>query len=267
MAWSILTYFIIIICSLGFLSSSTSGGRALAALTEGFCSDCETFANAIGVCGGTFLPENIEINGEYALQEPYAKCICQNAIQKVLWNCAQCERLAGHQSTAPSPQIYKTQCIHWGMTPDAWKAPYTGPIAPGTQADLSGGDGPNPTTPSTSTAPSHPIKSSNPTISSLQIVSSLPTSSKPNPKPKGAATTVGDGRSGPSSPTDSMLPSPSSDNSVNLSGRKESGSGLNMLAIEIAVGIVGLAVIAGVIVVLLLKIRRRRQEDFFGSHM
>ncbi|KAG0204993.1 hypothetical protein BGX28_003243 [Mortierella sp. GBA30] len=246
MAWSVVTCFIVLISSLSFLSPSTSGGRALAALTPGFCGDCQTFVSVIGECGGTFGPADIEINGEYAIQQPYSKCICKDVIQKLLWNCAKCELLAGHQSKAPPPQKYRMQCITWGMTPAEWLAPYTGPVAPGTQADLGGG--PNPP------APSNPATSS-------------------NPKPTGGTATTDNGGSKPSSSSDPNSPSASSDNSVSPEDKtgSGSGSGLNTTAIGISVGIIGVAAIAGVAAVVMMKTRRRRRRASFDttalSHM
>ncbi|KAF9915673.1 hypothetical protein BGZ65_000650, partial [Modicella reniformis] len=152
LAWS-LAYSLVVLNSFMFmLSPSTAGGVAHAALKPGFCGDCQTFSNAIGVCGGTFGPPEIEVAGEYVLQQVYANCICTEVMQKVLWTCARCESLAGKPSKAPPPQKYQTQCMSWGINIDQWKAPYTGVVAPDTQTDLNGGNtdpnpNPNPTQP------------------------------------------------------------------------------------------------------------------------
>ncbi|KAF9113336.1 hypothetical protein BGX27_001786 [Mortierella sp. AM989] len=228
--WSIICFLVVLNSFLSILSPSTAGGRALAALDPGFCGDCQTFSNAIGVCGGTFTNKDIEINGEYVLQQPYSKCICSDVMQKALWTCAKCELLAGFQSKAPPPQKYQTQCIAWGMTIQEWRAPYTGTIAPGTQTDMTGGGGTNPPPPPNSSG----APTGNPTG---------PTSAAPTGKPSG---------------TDSSTSPSSSGDSGSGDGSTESGSGPNTPAIAISVSIIGVALIAGSLAVVMMKRRRRR---------
>ncbi|KAG0351802.1 hypothetical protein BGZ54_003098 [Gamsiella multidivaricata] len=238
LTWSLCTL-IILNSFLTFLSPSTGGGLAHAALDPGFCGDCQTFSNAIGVCGGSFGAADIEINGEYVLQQQYSKCICTEVMQKVLWTCAKCELLAGHQSKAPPPQKYQTQCIAWGMTVQEWKTPYTGVVAPGTQTDVTGAGGSStPVPPATTTT--------------------APTAGKPSTG--GPSTTVGSGGQNPPSTTDPNAPSSSSDNSVSgPDSTTETNSGPNGTAIGISVGIIGVAVVAGVVAVVMMKRRRRRR--------
>ncbi|KAI1320937.1 hypothetical protein EDD11_009260 [Mortierella claussenii] len=246
LAWSILCSIVVLNSFLAILSPSTAGGRALAGLNPGFCGDCQTFSNAIGVCGGSFGPTDIEINGEYVLQQTYSKCICTEVMQKVLWTCAKCEFLAGHQSKSPPPQKYQTQCMAWGMTIEEWRAPYKGVVAPGTQTDVGGG-GANP--PSVTPQPPVPTPSDK------------PAPNKPQPSSGGGGTnpTSGTGGDKPSSSSDPALPSSSSDNSVSGGGTtSESNSGPNTTAIGICVGIIGVAVVAGSIAVVMMKRRRRR---------
>ncbi|KAG0304402.1 hypothetical protein BGZ98_005561 [Dissophora globulifera] len=241
--WSFLCFIVTLNSFLSILSPSTAGGKVSAALDPGFCGDCQTFSNAIGVCGGTFGPTDIEISGEYVLQQAYSKCICTDVMQKVLWTCAKCELLAGHQSKAPPPQKYQTQCIAWGMTIDEWKAPYTGPVAPGTQTDVGNG-GTNPTSPSS------------PASSTAAIPSTPKTSSG------GATPTGGNGNDGGkgSGASDPAQPSSSSNNSeAEGEGAAETTSGPNTTAIGISVGIIGIAVVAGVMAVVMMKRRRRRR--------
>ncbi|KAF9954768.1 hypothetical protein BGZ72_004314 [Mortierella alpina] len=234
MTWSILCSFILLNVCLSILSPSTAGGRSHAALTPGFCPDCQTFSKAIAVCGGTFEPKDIEIVGEYVLQQPYSKCLCKSVIQQLLWTCAKCEFLNGFsQAKAPPPQKYQTQCIAWGMTIDEWRAPYTDEVVPGTVTDV--GAGPNPPGPQPST----------------------PTNN-PNP-PKPGPSSTGNGGGKPPSSSNPSSPSTTSDNSTNPNGEPtETNSGPNTTAIGISVGIIGVVGVAGAIVVVMMKKKKRR---------
>ncbi|KAG0253662.1 hypothetical protein BG011_006236 [Mortierella polycephala] len=236
-AWSILFSVVILNSFLSILSPSTAGGKALAALTPGFCGDCQTFAYAIAPCGGTFVPTDIEIDGEYVLQQAHSKCVCSDVMQKVLWTCAKCEFLAGHQSKGPPPQKYQTQCMAWGMTIDEWKAPYTGQVAPGTQTELGNG-GVNPPAPPPSETTGGP-------------------GTKPTQPGGGNGGGNGGNGSKPSS-TDPDKPSASSDNSV-TDGSAQADSGPNTTAIIISVCIIGVAGVAGAVAVVMMKRRRRRR--------
>ncbi|GJJ68379.1 hypothetical protein EMPS_00725 [Entomortierella parvispora] len=235
---SVLSSLLILHTFLFFLSPSSLHHGSLgvqAALQPGFCGDCQTFSNAISVCGGTFGPADIEISGEYVLQQQYQKCICTNIIRQVLWTCAKCEMLAGHASKAPPPTKYQTQCIAWGMTIDEWNQPYTGVVAPGTQTDM--GQGPNLPDPVTSTKP--PASSSD--------------ASKPSNTGSNGGNNGGNGdKTGPSTPDSS------SDNSTQ--DGKEDGTGVNSTAIGISVGIIGVAAVAGIAAVVMMKRRRRRRR-------
>ncbi|KAF9914969.1 hypothetical protein BX616_007178 [Lobosporangium transversale] len=252
LTWSVLCSFVILNSFLALLSPSTSGGRALAALEPGFCGDCQTFANAIQVCGGSFTPADIEIVGEYVLQQAYSKCLCTEVMQKVLWTCAKCELLAGHhQAKAPPPQKYQTQCIAWGMTIQEWKQPYTGTVAPGTQTDVTGGGGTNPN-PNPEPQPTQPNQ---------------PSATGPSNQPKpsnGSGSNPGNGNgdgNNSTSPPNANESNSSADNSV--SGNKpaeQTSTGSNGLTIGIAGGIIGIAVVAGTIAVVMMKRRRRRRS-------
>ncbi|KAF9943029.1 hypothetical protein BGZ67_008660 [Mortierella alpina] len=185
-------------------------------------------------CGGTFTNKDIEIVGEYVLQQAYSKCLCKSVIQQVLWTCAKCELLAGFsQAKAPPPQKYQTQCIAWGHSIDEWKAPFLGKVAPGTVTDV--GAGPNPPAPQ----PSTPTNNPNP------------------PKPGPSSTGSGGGGKPPSS-ADPTSPSATSDNSSNPGGPTETNSGPNTTAIGISVGIIGVVGVAGAIVVVMMKKKKRR---------
>ncbi|KAF9126668.1 hypothetical protein BGW39_006446, partial [Mortierella sp. 14UC] len=236
MAWSLFCTLIILNTFLAFLSPSTSGGRALAAPEAGFCADCKTFSNAIGVCGGTFGPADIEKPGEYVLQQGYAKCTCTAAMQRVLWNCGKCEFLAGKGSSGVPPKKHQMTCMSWGITVTEYAAPYTGVVEPGTTADLGGGT-PNPP----------------PTATTTNNVNPPPTG---NPKPSSDG-----GNKPPGSSTDPSLPSSSQDNLNGDKNTSETGnSGPNTAAIGISVGIIGVALIAGVMAVVMMKRRRRRRS-------
>ncbi|KAF9177838.1 hypothetical protein BGZ51_008348 [Haplosporangium sp. Z 767] len=239
--WSILCSIVILNSFLSILSPSTAGGKALAALTPGFCGDCQTFANAIAPCGGSFVPSDIEINGEYVLQQAHSKCSCTEVMQKVLWTCAKCEFLAGHQSKSPPPQKYQTQCMAWGMTIDEWKAPYTGQVAPGTQTELGNG-GVNPPAPPPST--------------STDGQGTKPT--QPGNGNGGGGNGGNGGNGNKSSSTDPNQPTSSSDNSVSGGNTSQTDSGPNTTAIVISVCIIGVAGIAGAVAVVMMKRRRRR---------
>ncbi|CAO3574253.1 unnamed protein product [Mortierella alpina] len=235
MSWSILCSFVLLNACLSMLSPSTAGGRTHAALTPGFCGDCQTFGNAIAECGGSFTNKDIEIVGEYILQQAYSKCLCKSVIQQVLWTCAKCELLAGfNQAKAPPPQKYQTQCIAWGMTIDEWRAPFLGTVAPGTATDV--GAGPNPPAPQ----PSTPTNNPNP------------------PKPAPSTTGNGGGGGKPPSSADPTSPSSTSDNSTNPGGTTETSSGPNTTAIGISVGIIGVVGVAGAIMAVMMKKQKSR---------
>ncbi|KAF9910556.1 hypothetical protein EC991_006115 [Linnemannia zychae] len=239
MAWSLFCTLIVLNTFLAFLSPSTSGGRALAGPEAGFCADCKTFSNAISVCGGTFGPADIEKPGEYVLQQEYAKCTCTAVMQKVLWTCGKCEFLAGKGSSGVPPKKHQMTCMGWGITVEAYAAPYTGVVEPGTTTDLGGGT-PNP-------PPPPPTTSSN--------------SANPNPPPTGNPKPSGDGGNKPSgTTTDSSLPSSSHDNLDGGNKTETGSSGPNTAAIGISVGIIGVALIAGVMAVVMMKRRRRRRS-------
>ncbi|KAF9584043.1 hypothetical protein BGW38_007766 [Lunasporangiospora selenospora] len=232
MRWSRLCTLIFILVGALLLQSVTE-----AALTPGFCPDCQTFSYAMAPCG-TFGPSDIAIDGVYELQESQAKCACTEVLQRVLWNCAKCNFLAGHQSKSWPPQKYQTQCLDWKISIDQWRSPYTGQVAPGTQADLGGGSPP----PSTSSTPTKPTSSSS---SSSGSDGGKPTNTdKDNDK---------------STSTDSISPTSSSDNSSS-GGNTETTSGPNSKVIGITVGIIGVAIIAGVIATVTLKRRNRRRR-------
>ncbi|KAG0082272.1 hypothetical protein BGZ92_011848 [Podila epicladia] len=222
-AWSLL-------CTALFATAFS--GMASAALEPGFCGDCQTYANAIQPCGGTFTNADIQVPGEYVLTLPLAKCICSAVIQRVLWTCAKCAAFGGSKFAAVPPNKYQTQCMAWGTTVDQWNAPYTGIVAPGTQTDTGGGPAPPPPPPVTS--------STNPQT----------------PKPSGGGSTGGGGM-GTSTDSNGNQPTGTSDNAT--SGEKSSGSSPDGKAIGISVGIIGVAAIAGVVAVFMMKRRRRRR--------
>ncbi|KAG0035279.1 hypothetical protein BGZ81_010592 [Podila clonocystis] len=212
------------------LVASTFTGIASAALDPGFCGDCQTYANAVQPCGGTFTNADIQVPGEYVLPQPLAKCICSAVIQRVLWTCAKCAVFGGSKFAAVPPNKYQTQCMAWGTTVDQWNAPYTGVVAPGTQTDTGGGPAPPPPPPVTS--------SSTPSLS---------------PKPSSSS----GGNKGTSTDSNGNQPTGTSDNAT--SGEKSSESSPNGKAIGISVGIIGVAAIAGVVAVFMMKRRRRRR--------
>ncbi|KAG0044465.1 hypothetical protein BGZ83_010317 [Gryganskiella cystojenkinii] len=188
----------------------------------GFCGDCQTFANALTPCSVTFGRTDIEINGTYSPPVAAAKCICSDVMQRVLWTCAKCEANAGFDSHSPPPQAYHTTCISWGQSIQDWNAPYAGVVAPGTV-----------TTPLTSTnPPPNPNTSAgtNPTTASIGGSS---TSSSGTANPSGSSNPSNQTSDGPSGP---------------------SGT-----AIGISVGIIGVALVAGVVAVAMMKRRRRRR--------
>ncbi|KAF9574159.1 hypothetical protein EC968_007254 [Mortierella alpina] len=207
---------------LSLSSLSPSSLVSAAPNTPGFCGDCQTFSNAIAPCGATFTNTDIEISGTYIPPQSAAKCICTEVLQKVLWNCARCELLAGFNAHSQPPQAYQTQCIGWGMVQSEWKAPYTGVVAPGTSTPLTGGTNP-PGQPPAGTSGS----GSNPTSDGTTSGTASGTGSMPNP----------------------------SDGSTS-----DGGSGPNGTAIGISVGIMGVAVVAGVVFMFMLKRRRNRRH-------
>ncbi|KAG0212289.1 hypothetical protein BGX33_003735 [Mortierella sp. NVP41] len=240
-AWSLL-------CSIVILNTFLAL-TAFAAPDRGFCGDCQTFANAISVCGGSFTPADIEIptESEYVLQEQYAKCTCTAVMQAVLWTCGRCELLAGYKMKGVPPKKHQMTCMAWGTTLQAYNAPYTGVVAPGTQTDLTGPPPPQP--PGSMT--------SNPAPPPTNLPSTKPTT----PTPTGGNGNGNDnGGNKPSDTTNSASPSSSSDNSLNGDkNTSETSSGPNTAAIGISVGIIGVAFVAGIMTVVMMKRRRRRR--------
>ncbi|KAF9285100.1 hypothetical protein BGZ68_004149 [Mortierella alpina] len=222
MSWSLFSTITILSTLLSLSSLSPSSLVSAAPNTPGFCGDCQTFSNAISPCGVTFTSSDIEINGTYIPPQSAAKCICTDVLQKVLWNCARCELLAGYNAHSQPPQAYQTQCIGWGMLPTEWRQPYTGVVAPGTSTPLTGGTNP-PGQPSAGTGGS------------------------------GSNPTTGGATSGSASGTGSM-PNPSEGSS------SDGGSGPNGTAIGISVGIMGVAVAAGVVSMFMIRRRRNRRH-------
>ncbi|KAG0286656.1 hypothetical protein BGZ96_009267 [Linnemannia gamsii] len=242
MAWSLLCSMVILSSFLTFLSPSTGGGRALAALEQGFCGDCQTFSNAIGVCGGTFTAADIEVPTEYVLNQLYAKCTCTAVMQTVLWNCAKCEFLAGHGSKGVPPKKHKMTCLAWGITNDAYNAPYTGVVAPGTVTDV---NNPNP-----------------PPVPEPTITPKPTTTGSPKPSTTTGGGNNSDGGDKPSGTSSSTSnPSNSQDSLNGDKNASGSSSGPNTAAIGISVGIIGVAFIAGVMAVVMMKRRRRRRRS------
>ncbi|KAF9427400.1 hypothetical protein BGZ94_004970, partial [Podila epigama] len=117
--WSLLSSLLLLTISLSSFAD--------AALDPGFCGDCQTYAIAVGACGGTFTKADIEINGPYNLVEAQAKCVCTGVMQQVLWTCRRCELLAGFNPSPPAPNAHRSTCMRWGVTVDEYNAPYTGP--------------------------------------------------------------------------------------------------------------------------------------------
>ncbi|KAF9960893.1 hypothetical protein BGZ72_005563 [Mortierella alpina] len=222
MSWSLFSTITILSTLLSFSSLSPSSLVSGAPNTPGFCGDCQTFSNAITPCGVTFTNTDIEINGTYIPPQAAAKCICTDVLQKVLWNCARCELLAGFNAHSQPPQAYQTQCIGWNVSPAEWRAPYTGVIAPGTSTPMTGGTNP----------PGQPPAGT--------------TGSGGNPTSGGAT-------SGTASGTGSM-PNPSGGSS------SDGNSGPNGTAIGISVGIMGVAVAAGVVSMFMIRRRRNRRH-------
>ncbi|KAF9387658.1 hypothetical protein CPB97_002251 [Podila verticillata] len=209
---------------------------ASAALDPGFCGDCQTYALAIQPCGGTFTNADIQVPGEYVLPQPLAKCICSAVIQKVLWTCAKCASFGGSKFAAVPPNKYQTACMSWGTTVDEWNAPYTGASAPGTQTDLGGGPNPPPPPP---------------------LTSATTTTSSSTARPSGGGGPSSGSDKETSTDSNGNLPTGTSDNST--SGEKSGDSTPNGKAIGISVGIIGVAAIAGVVAVFMMKRRRRRR--------
>ncbi|KAF9920211.1 hypothetical protein FBU30_009990 [Linnemannia zychae] len=215
---------LVLLCT--FLASDNSAKVSAAA--SGFCAECQTYAMVVQQCGGTFEPKDIEINGVYNPPQSVASCVCKSVIQRLLWNCARCELLAGFQSKSPPPTQYQTTCISWGQTIDTWNAGYSGPVAPGTTSPLGGGNNP---------------------------VSQPPPNPGPNPGPSTTGGTGGNNNNGNSTNTSSgALPSSSSDESNAGSGES---SGPNGTAIGISLGLIGFAAVGGGAAVFMMKRRRR----------
>ncbi|KAF9311257.1 hypothetical protein BG003_007594 [Podila horticola] len=214
MTWSILSLLVLTLS----LTTYTD-----AALTAGFCGDCQTFSNAIGVCGGTFSKTDIEIQTPYALPQAYAKCVCSDTMQKVLWTCKRCEELAGFKVSTPPPNAYRSTCIGWGITAADYMAPYTGVVAPGTQGITGGGD----------TNPSGPVTSGG----------------GANPTGGNGGTTSSSGTPGQPSPSDGTNPS-----------GNDGGGGVNSAAVGISLGIIGIAAVGGGAAVFMMKRRRHARH-------
>ncbi|KAF8945613.1 hypothetical protein BGZ47_002326 [Haplosporangium gracile] len=251
-AWSLLCSVVIFNSFLAFLSPSTAGGRALAALEMGFCGDCQTFSNAIGVCGGTFTPADIEKPIEYVLQREYAKCTCTAVMQQVLWTCAKCEFLAGKGSKGVPPKKHQMTCLEWGITIEAYGLPYTGVVAPGTTTDLGNGKPNPPPVPGTTT--SNPPQPTDP---------AKPTPTKTSGNGGNGGGNGGDNGGGNKPSGTSSDPSNPSNSQDSLNGDKDTSntsSGPNTAAIGISVGIIGVAFIAGIMTVVMMKRRRRRRS-------
>ncbi|KAF9898433.1 hypothetical protein BX616_004040 [Lobosporangium transversale] len=221
----------LILFSLLLISSLVPQASA-APLQPGFCPDCQTFALAIKPCGGTFEPKDIEINGMYNPPQSVAKCACSDIMQKVLWTCARCELLAGFTNAkTPPPQMYQTQCMSWGITIDAWRAPYTGDVVAGTNtAPLNGEGG----------VPANPVPTSNPA------------------NPPGGSGNGGGSGSNPPSGTSAAVPTNSNGSPVEPS--ESEGGGPNGTAIGISLGIIGVAAVGGAAAVIMMKRSRRRHE-------
>ncbi|KAF9191253.1 hypothetical protein BGZ51_007573 [Haplosporangium sp. Z 767] len=230
MSWSL----VLLSGLLFFISLSPSALVSAAPITPGFCGDCQTFANAVAPCGGTFTPKDIEITGTYVVPQALAKCACTELMQKVLWTCARCEMLAGFDTHSDPPQKYQTQCMAWGTTIDQYRAPYTGDIAPGTSTELNRG----------------PVPPAPPTTSGGN--------NGGNNGGNSGSTSTGTGTSGASSPT-------SSDSST--AGSESSGP--NGTAVGISLAIIGIAVVAGGVAMVMMKRKRRRHEplDLDGTYV
>ncbi|KAF9166045.1 hypothetical protein DFQ26_008799 [Actinomortierella ambigua] len=197
------------------------------ALQPGFCPDCQTFAQAMVPCGGTLTPAQVEINGNYDLQENLAKCQCTAVMQAMLWTCGRCEKANGHQINMPPPNAHRTQCVSkWGITAAAYDAPYDGPVVEGTETKT--GSTTNPSTP--------------------------PPTNGGNGGNGGSKTSDG----GSSSTGGANIPSPSTDKSGDSSSES---SGPNTTAIGISVGIIGVAIVGGLVAMAMMKRRRHRRHQ------
>ncbi|KAF9586096.1 hypothetical protein BGW38_009708 [Lunasporangiospora selenospora] len=239
MAWSILSSFVVLSTLFSSQSSLLSGSSSLvaAAPPSGFCGDCQTYALAIAPCGGTFTAADIAINGAYTPAQQYSKCLCTSVMQGVLWKCGGCQKNDGFKIDVPPPQKHQTMCLDWGVSIQDYNAPYTGPVAPGTAADLGNG-GKNPVT---TGQPGNNNNNNNPNTST---------------------------NGGPSSTSNTTQPSSSNDKSVTED--KSSGSGPSGAAIGISLGIIGVAVIAGLISVFMMRRRRARRHaplDLDGTYL
>ncbi|KAF8935620.1 hypothetical protein CPC16_008680 [Podila verticillata] len=213
--WSVLSLLVLTLS----LTTNTD-----AALQAGFCGDCQTFSNAIGVCGGTFTKTDIEIQGTYNLPQAQAKCVCTSTMQSVLWTCHRCEGYAGFNVSTPPPNLYRSTCMKWGVTAADYEAPYTGVIAPDTQGI------PNVTVP--------------------------PGGS--NPATGGGTSPTGG--NGVTSTSGSLGPSPSSDDSKTTAGGSGGGDGVNPTAIGISVGLIGIAAVGGVAAVFMMRRKRHARH-------
>lgn len=212
----------------------------------GFCGDCQTFAIAMGNCGGTFTEADMSSTVEYVLQQKTATCVCTSVLQKILWTCAKCMANGGVQAKAPPPQKYQTQCMTWGTSIEQWKADYTGPVADGTTTSTKYSDSTDP----------------NPNPNPNPVTSVPPQPTTANPQPTG-----GNGNN-PTPSNGAKVPGGDNNNSGNgndpnnsLDGGQstsQSSSGLNTTAVAVSGGIIGVALIAGALAVVMMKRRRRR---------
>ncbi|KAF9199431.1 hypothetical protein BGZ49_010460 [Haplosporangium sp. Z 27] len=205
-----------------------------ASVTPGFCGDCQTFANAIAPCGVSFTETDIQINGTYSPPQAAAKCICSSIMQQVLWTCSRCEQFGGYSGAKTDPPTkYHSTCITWGGTIDEWNAPYTGVIAPGTTTPMTGST--NTTVGTTTGAPA--------TGGVTSGSGTLPTSSGASGSGTAPITTTG------------------SSNSTTEDASSSGGSGPNGTAIGISVGIIGIALVGGIIAMFMMKRNRRRRHE------
>ncbi|KAK3807619.1 MAG: hypothetical protein J3Q66DRAFT_406151 [Benniella sp.] len=237
LAWSLL-------CSLVALQSALS---VQAALQPGFCGDCQTFSNAIGVCGGTFTEADITAEYTLELQSPQnAKCICTSSMQSVLWKCASCMSLGGKPFKSPPPNKFQTTCMKtFNITAAEYNAPYTGVVAPDTQGLV--GDG----------TPAPPVLPNNPTPPPTQPGTGgngNGNGNGGNGNGNGGNGNGGSGGSGSQPSADIPVPSSNADTATSES----TSTGPSSTVIGAAAGVVGVAMFAGMFAVVAMKRRRRR---------
>ncbi|KAI1321496.1 hypothetical protein EDD11_005187 [Mortierella claussenii] len=153
-------------------------------------------------------------------------------MQRVLWTCARCEKFAGFTTNTPPPQKYQTQCMAWGVTITDWKAPYTGPVAPGTS-----------TTPLTSAG------------------GGGGTTQPVNPGTGGTTSSVTSPTGGNGNVTSSGSSSVSPTSTDGAGAGAGPSSGPSGTAIGISLGIIGVAAMSGAIAVFMMKRSRRRRHE------